>query len=51
MGKFFLENRELRELFDTLPIEVRNRIIESDLEIKSRDELELVAKRLENLSK
>ena len=34
-----------------LPIEVRNKIIESDLEINSKDELELVAKRLENLSK
>ena len=51
MGKFFLENREMRECFDTLPVEVRNKIIESDLEINSKDELELVAKRLENLSK
>lgn len=51
MGKFFLENREIRECFDTLPVEVRNKIIESDLEINSKDELELVAKRLENLSK
>lgn len=51
MGKFFLENREIRECFDALPVEVRNRIIESDLEINSKDELELVAKRLENLSK
>ena len=60
MGKFFLENREIRECFDALlgydgprglPVEVRNKIIESDLEINSKDELELVAKRLENLSK
>lgn len=51
MGKFFIENREIREYFDTLPVEVRNKIIESDLEINSKDELELVAKRLENLSK
>lgn len=51
MGKFFLENRELRESFDALPVEVRNKIIESDLEINSKDELTLVAKRLENLSK
>ena len=43
MGKFFLENREIRECFDALPVEVR--------EINSKDELELVAKRLENLSK
>ena len=50
-GKFFLENRETRECFDALPVEVRNKIIESDLEINSKDELELVAKRLENLSK
>ena len=51
MGKFFIENREIREGFDALPVEVRNKIIESDLEINSKDELELVAKRLENLSK
>lgn len=51
MGKIFLENREIRESFDALPVEVRNKIIESDLEINSKDELELVAKRLENLSK
>ena len=51
MGKFFIENREIREYFDALPVEVRNKIIESDLEINSKDELELVAKRLENLSK
>ncbi len=51
MGKFFLENHEIRECFDALPVEVRNKIIESDLEINSKDELELVAKRLENLSK
>ena len=51
LGKLFLENREIRECFDALPVEVRNKIIESDLEIKSKDELELVAKRLENLSK
>lgn len=51
MGKFFLENREIRECFDVLLVEVRNKIIESDLEINSKDELELVAKRLENLSK
>ena len=51
MGKFFLENREIRECFDVLPCEVLNKIIESDLEINSKDELELVAKRLENLSK
>lgn len=51
MGKFFIENREIRECFDALPVEVRNKIIESDLEISSKDELELVAKRLENLSK
>lgn len=44
MGKFFLENRETRECFDALPVEVRNKIIESDLEINSKDELELVAK-------
>ena len=49
--KFFLENREIRECFDALPVEVRNKIIESDLEINSKDELELVAERLENLSK
>ena len=40
MGKFFLENREIRECFDALPVEVRNKIIESDLEINSKDELE-----------
>lgn len=51
MGKFFFENQELRECFDALPVEVRNKIIESDLEINSKDELTLVAKRLENLSK
>ena len=51
MGKFFIENREIREYFDALPVEVRNKIIESDLEINSKDELELVVKRLENLSK
>ena len=51
MGKFFLENREIRKCFDALQVEVRNKIIESDLEINSKDELELVAKRLENLSK
>lgn len=51
MGKFFIENREIRECFDALSVEVRNKIIESDLEINSKDELELVAKRLENLSK
>ena len=51
MGKFFLENREIRKCLDALPVEVRNKIIESDLEINSKDELELVAKRLENLSK
>ena len=39
------------ECFDALPVEVRNKIIESDLKINSKDELELVAKRLENLSK
>ena len=38
MGKFFLENREIRECFDALPVEVRNKIIESDLEINSKDE-------------
>ena len=27
MGKFFLENREIRECFDALPVEVRNKII------------------------
>ena len=36
MGKFFLENREIRECFDALPVEVRNKIIESDLEIGSK---------------
>ena len=34
MGKFFLENREIRECFDALPVEVRNKIIESDLELR-----------------
>ena len=51
MGKFFLENREIRECFDALPVEERNKLIESALEINRKDELEIIAKRLENLSK
>ena len=51
MGKFIIEHREIRECFAAMQVEVRNKIIERDLEINSKDELELVAKRLDNLSK
>ncbi len=51
MGEFFTNDRELREKFDALPVEVKNKIMESGIEIGSAAELELIAKRLEDLSK
>lgn len=51
MGKFFIEDSGLRAQFDALPVEVRNKIIESGIEITSAEQLAQTAKQVQNLSK
>ncbi len=51
MGKFFIEDDGLRAQFDSLPVEVRNKIIESGIEITSAEQLAQTAKQVQNLSK
>ena len=47
MGKFFTQDAEIRKEFDKLPAEVKTRIMETDLEIHSVEELHQVARRIE----
>lgn len=51
MGKFYIKDSGLRAQFDALPVEVRNMIIESGIEITSAEQLEQTAEQLKNLSK
>ncbi len=50
MGYFYIENENLRKEFEALPIEIKNLIMESGIEIKSSQQLQMTAQRLKNLS-
>ena len=50
MGYFYIENEALKKEFDALPIEIKNLIKESGIEIISSEQLQLTAQRLRNLS-
>ena len=50
MGYFYIENEDLRKEFEALPVEVKNLIMESGIEIRSSEQLRLTAQRLKNLS-
>lgn len=43
MGTFYENNPDLREYFESLPIEIKNRILESKVEITTLGELMKVA--------
>lgn len=51
VGKFYIKDSGLRAQFEALPVEVRNMIIESGIEITSAEQLEQTAEQLKNLSK
>ena len=48
MAKFFIENKEIRDEFDKLPLAVKNAIIESGVEISSVEQLRKAAQSIED---
>ncbi len=46
MALFYEQNPELRYHFENLPIEIKNKIIESGVEVRTLDELNRIAQRI-----
>lgn len=51
MGTFYENDPNLREYFESLPIEIKDRILESGVEIATLGELMKVAEHFEQMSK
>ncbi|MVB09956.1 hypothetical protein CAFE_06260 [Caprobacter fermentans] len=51
MGTYYENNPDLREYFESLPIEIKDRIIESGVEISTLGELEKAAEHFELMNK
>lgn len=50
MGTFYENNPDLREYFESLPIVVKNRILESGVEISTLGELKQCAENIKDSS-
>ena len=51
MGTFYENSPDLRDYFESLPIEIKDRILESGVEISTLGELMKVAEHFEQMNK
>jgi hypothetical protein len=51
MGTFYENNPDLRDYFESLPIEIKNQILDSGVEIATLGELMKVAEHFEQMNK
>lgn len=51
MGTFYENDPNLRDYFESLPIEIKNRILDSKVEIATLGELMKVAEHFEQMNK